>query len=104
MSKFDKPFDMATDKKCPSCGQWTTWNHQLTDRCTHCNELLDKRTVEDHQRFETQLKINDENSFFAPKPGDNPFMIAFRKTAWAVHFVYMSIVSFILWLLAWLAG
>ena len=31
---------MATQKKCPECGKWTNWNHQLTDKCEHCGELF----------------------------------------------------------------
>ncbi len=95
---------MTSEKKCPDCGQWTTWNHQLNDTCQHCGELLDKRRIQDLNSFENQQKTNDENSFFAIKPGDNSFMIFIRKTGWVINVIYVSIVSFMLWLLAWLAG
>lgn len=95
---------MATQKKCENCGQWTIWNHQLNDTCKHCGQLLDKRTITELQNYEEQEKKRDEISFFVPKPGENPFISGFRRAAWLVHVIYMAIVSFILWLIAGLAG
>jgi len=95
---------MPTQKKCPECNQWTSWNHQLTDKCEHCGELLDKRTINDLEYFEKQQKMNDENSFYTPKPGDNFIVLAVRKAAWIANVIYMAFVSFMLWLFTTLAG
>ncbi len=99
-----KSEQMATQKKCSECGQWTTWHHKLTDTCEHCGQLLDKRTINDLQYFENQQKLNDENSFSVPKPGDNFLMLALRRTVWIANVIYMATVSFFLWLFTTLAG
>ena len=95
---------MATKKKCPECNQWTSWNHQLTDKCEHCGELLDKRTISDLEYFEKQQKQNNENSFTVPKNDDNFLMLALRRTVWIANVIYMATVSFFLWLFTTLAG
>ena len=33
--------DMVSTKKCPFCQQWSEWDMQPDDRCTHCGKLLD---------------------------------------------------------------
>ena len=95
---------MSTQKKCPDCSQWTAWNHQLTDKCEHCGEVLDKRALNDLQRFEETERVNVENSFYEPKPGDNFLMLAVRKATWIANVIYMAIVSFFLWAFTTLAG
>jgi len=95
---------MSTHKKCPECNEWTSWNHQLTDKCEHCSELLDKRAINDIKLFEKQQKINEENSFYVPKPGDSFIVLAVRKAAWIANVIYVAMVSFMLWFFTTLAG
>jgi len=95
---------MASQKKCSECGQWSNWNHQPADQCEHCGGPLDKRAILELEVYHNQERKNDKNSFFAPKPGDSTFMMIIRRTTWFIHIIYMSIVSFILWFIAWAAG
>ena len=87
---------MASEKKCPQCGQWTFWNQQPTDSCSHCGQMLDPRTVAEKAAGEQKAEDDRANSFFTVKPTDRLPMIAVRKMAFVAHAIYAAIVWFFL--------
>lgn len=88
---------MINQKKCPHCGEWSHWQQQLTDRCEHCNELLEYRAVQEKAAWKKRLSDEKTADFFTPKETDGPFMLATRKIAFFFHLVF----SLIAWLFIW---
>jgi methionyl-tRNA synthetase len=98
---------MKGSKKCPHCGQWSVWSHAPTDRCEHCQRLLDpaafnrqqaqhKRKEEEKKRFTVDLiQIN---------PTDSTFAKFWKSIGLGFQLAFVGIISFILWLIALLAG
>ncbi|MFC6997550.1 hypothetical protein [Rufibacter roseus] len=98
---------MKSSKKCPHCGQWSSWNHDPADRCEHCQHLLDpdafarqqaqeERKEEESKRFTVDLiKIN---------PDDSSFTKLWKSIGLGFQLAFAAVVSFILWLIAVLAG
>ncbi len=83
---------MASEKKCPGCGQWTTWDLRPSDRCTHCGQVLDARTVAEQAASEEKAEEDRANSFFTVKPTDRLPMVAVRRVAFVAHAIYADIV------------
>lgn len=94
---FEHDFwSMKNEKKCPSCGQWTAWNKQLGDTCSHCGTLLQPLAVKESADRELREKVEVENDFFRIKESDSILMKAVRKSAWVAHVIYAAIVWFFL--------
>jgi hypothetical protein len=100
LSLAHQRFAMASEKKCPHCGQWTPWARQPSDPCAHCGEPLDPRTVAEKAAGEQKAEDDRANSFFTVKPTDRLPMIAVRKMAFVAHAIYAAIVWFFLVLFA----
>lgn len=98
---------MKASKKCPHCGQWSTWSKDVSDRCEHCQQLLDpaafdrqvaqqERKEEEKERFTVDLiQIKDE---------DPAFLKFIKRIGLGFQLAFVGIISFILWLIALLAG
>ncbi len=91
---------MSSEKKCPHCGQWTSWNQRPEDTCTHCGGVLDPRTVQQKEDRIARERKQVEDSFFTEKPDDNLPMKAVRKVAFVAHAIYAAIVWFFLMMFA----
>lgn len=95
---------MQTEKKCPSCGEWTFWEKKVDDRCSHCGALLDPhfhKHISDRMEKE---RVFRENDFFTIREDDNFFMILVRKTGWALHAVFAFITWAFLWFVTTFSG
>ncbi|GAA4304949.1 hypothetical protein GCM10023183_18680 [Nibribacter koreensis] len=98
---------MNATKKCPHCQQWSAWHHQVTDRCEHCHELLDPKA---HQRLLAQDEREEEESkkiniaLIEILPTDSAFTRFWKRIVQGFQLMFMAILSFILWLIALLAG
>lgn len=95
---------MKTEKKCPHCGEWTVWEKLPTDRCTHCNELLDAAALKEKEAREEKERIFKENDFFRVREDDGFLMIAVRKTGWVLHAIFAAITWAFLWFVTTFAG
>lgn len=87
---------MISEKKCPSCQQWTPWEKQLEDRCVHCDTLLQPLAVEEKAKRKEREEKVAEHDFFRIRPDDGLGMKAVRRTAWVGHLIYAAIVYFFL--------
>lgn len=88
------------EKKCESCNKWTPWNGNPSDRCIHCDALLDSRSLQEHEEWKTREEKYNESDFFKPKENDGPLMLATRKVAFFFHLVFGGIAWFFIWLFA----
>jgi len=98
---------MKSTRKCPHCGQWSTWNQDPADRCDHCGNVLDpdalarqhasdERKEEESQRFSVDfIKIDPDDPFF---------LRFFKKIGLGFQVLFVAIVTFIIWLIAFLAS
>lgn len=91
-------------KKCPHCGEWSSWNMNLTDRCEHCGQPLGGKDLKNQERREQEQLKNTEDWLFAIKKTDSPFVVSLKKIGNFFYTVFMAIISFILWLIAALPG
>ncbi|WP_210463636.1 TFIIB-type zinc ribbon-containing protein [Rufibacter roseolus] len=98
---------MSASKKCPHCGQWSGWHHNATDRCEHCQGLLDPGAF-DRQQAQVARQAEEKKHFTVEfiqiDPKDPPFTKFYKSIGLGFQIAFVSIVSFILWLLALLAG
>lgn len=97
---------MNASKKCPNCGQWSHWNQNPTDRCEHCQSILDPVAVASQQaRAKRQLeKGRFEIDFIEINPHDPWYTQFIKRIGLGFQIAFVSVVSFILWLIALLAG
>jgi hypothetical protein len=96
----------ANTKKCPHCGQWSTWNLHHEDRCTHCGELIDPqayqsvlRRAEEEHKQEKAPKV-----FIQIYPSDGTFTRLWKYAVLSGQMLFAAIISFFIWLGVALAG
>lgn len=95
---------MKTEKKCPSCGKWATWQKQASDCCAHCGELLDPVAQKAAEDRELQLRLEKENDFFRIRQTDNVPMKFVRRFAFILHAIFAAITWAFLWLVSSFSG
>jgi len=95
---------MKTEKKCRSCGAWTEWEKQATDRCTSCNELLDPVFLLEKTEREEKERIYIENDFLRIRETDGLGMRIIRRTASVLHVIFAAITWAFLWMVTTFSG
>ncbi|WPP51120.1 hypothetical protein [Catalinimonas niigatensis] len=95
---------MKGSKKCPNCNQWSEWNQDKTDRCEYCGALLAPEVVEREENREKRKKEQEDEWIFNIQPDDSPFKVFLKKIGKVGYVIFMAIVSFIVWLIAFLPG
>ncbi|WP_426060986.1 hypothetical protein [Hymenobacter sp. B1770] len=92
-------------KKCPNCHQWSIWQQSPNDRCEHCGELLDpqaQKSAVAREKLANQkmpsvvlMEIN---------PEDGPIKRFFKTIVRGGQLAFAAILSFIVWVVAVVAG
>ncbi|WP_192821770.1 hypothetical protein [Rufibacter sp. LB8] len=98
---------MNGTKKCPTCGQWSSWNQNPEDRCQHCQAPLDPAAVarkQDREDHAEQQKKQFTVDFIQLDPADPWHKQLYKRIGLGFQVAFVGIVSFILWLIALLAG
>jgi hypothetical protein len=94
-------------KKCPRCGQWSEWTGNPTDLCEHCGSILDEkgfiRQVKEEEE-EREEKKKFDITLIEIYPDDSKPVVFFKRIVQGFQIGFMAILSFILWLIALLAG
>ncbi len=98
------------ERKCLNCGEWNNTSYK---HCSKCGALLNPEVIAEkekalHAEESLREKLENENRFerwirkleASNKPGHKIFLAVAR----VVFNIYMGFISFILWLIAWLAG
>ncbi|GGK64705.1 hypothetical protein ACD591_01540 [Rufibacter glacialis] len=98
---------MKASKKCPHCGHWSAWNRQITDLCENCGQFLDPTALERQQAQEE--RIEEEKKRFTIdliqiNPDDSAFTKLWKGIGLGFQLAFVGIMSFLLWLIALLAG
>ncbi|WBO86386.1 hypothetical protein [Hymenobacter yonginensis] len=96
---------LMASKKCPHCGFWSPWQQQATDRCERCGLYLDAPRMRSEQKRQ-ELADKPLPSFMRLelKPDDGTVLRFFKHIVRGGQLVFGAIVSFLLWLVAMLAG
>ncbi|AMM51497.1 hypothetical protein TH61_10380 [Rufibacter sp. DG15C] len=98
---------MSDTKKCPHCQHWSAWHQQVTDRCAHCQSLLDPKAYQRLLDQDTRQEA-EKNQFnvvlIEILPTDSAFTKFWKRIVQGFQLTFMAILSFILWLIALLAG
>lgn len=98
---------MKASKKCPHCGHWSIWSHNPTDRCEHCQGLLDPNAFA-RQQAQQERKAEENERFtvdFIQIDPNDPFFLRFwKRIGLGFQLAFVAIVSFFLWLIAFLAA
>lgn len=91
---------MSSQKKCPSCGQWTTWNQRLDDKCEHCGAQLEKQRAEEVKHRQElagkPLTFNKRKI----EPGDSLGKALYKRIFNVTGAAYFAFLSFLIWLIA----
>lgn len=95
---------MKTEKKCPNCGAWVTWEKKPSDRCSNCGELLDSEAHKAVEKRAEKARIDFEKDFFRIRATDNILMKIVRKTAFVLHAMFAAITWAFLWFVSTFAG
>jgi predicted amidophosphoribosyltransferase len=92
------------EKKCPYCGEWSTWNQDLRDTCDHCGKILGGKDLEYQEKRQAQKQANEEQWIFYINESDNEFIKALKKTGNFFYVIYMAILTFMAWVIAFFPG
>ena len=92
--------DSVNTKKCPHCGQWSTWNLHYNDRCTHCGELLDPQAYKSalHHAEEERKAEKAPKVFIQTNPTDSTFTRLWKYAVLSGQVLFAAIISFFVWL------
>ncbi|QNP51690.1 hypothetical protein [Hymenobacter qilianensis] len=96
---------LLASKKCPHCQQWSAWQHNPTDRCEHCGELLDPRAHQSAiQRNELENQKTSSLILMEIKPEDKGLARFFKTIVRGGQLAFAAILSFIIWVVTVVAG
>ncbi len=94
-------------KKCPHCGEWSEYQDNIHEECYFCLKPLEPDTVKDYQNYEKKGKEYYEKlfePFFPIKPQDSWFIKGIKYIVNTIGLIYVSMVSFIIAVIALLPG
>ena len=102
-------FLMNTVRRCPACKKFSHSDGTPEAACEHCGAYLDPVEVQSKRKYEEEKRraeIKHEHPVFwiNVRPGDGALRGAFVRMIQGAQIVYMAIISFILWLVAIIAG
>ena len=95
---------MKSEKKCPHCGTWITWEKQAADQCGSCKQLLDSRAFEAKTEREEKEREFEENDFFRIREADGFLMRGVRRVGWVLHAIFALITWAFLWFVTTFSG
>ncbi|WP_139307946.1 hypothetical protein [Pontibacter flavimaris] len=98
---------MSASKKCPRCGQWSSWTQNPSDRCEHCQSILDPVAVASQQARQERKQEEEQRfnvRFIQISPDDSWFTKFYKRIGLGFQIAFASLVSLFLWLIALLAG
>lgn len=93
-------------KKCPECGEWSSWNVNIEDLCSHCNKPLSPVELKNQADLDELDRQNKNFSITVVqiKEDDNIIVVAVKRVIQAVQLSVMAIVSFVIWLVTVVVG
>ncbi len=94
---------MSVESKCVNCSKWSYSSGMIEDRCLHCGEYIDpQRFLNTNKKLTDQLIEKQSNKLFILE-NDNWITIMLKKTLFYLQISFISLVSFIIWLISLVA-
>jgi hypothetical protein len=91
--------NQSRKRRCPQCKGWTQGEAYF---CLHCRAVLDPDREDKKMQLVAQLKA--KRAAIANEAALPPSQRRLRRIGRVFETIYLAIVSFIAWLLFWLAG
>ena len=100
----DAAFDST--KKCPHCGQWSSWQQQTGDLCTHCGQPLDpQRLAGEAARREQEARPAAPGlTLIEINPEDGLLLSCLKYVVRGGQLAFAAILAFLVWLVTALAA
>jgi predicted amidophosphoribosyltransferase len=96
---------LLASKKCPFCHQWSTWQQRPDDRCEHCGNLLDPQAKKSATaRDELANQKMPSVILMEINPEDGPLKRFFKTIVRGGQLAFAAIMTFIMWVVAAVAG
>ncbi len=96
---------LFASKKCPFCLQWSIWQQLPDDRCEHCGNLLDPQAEKSAiAREELANQKMSSVILMEINPEDGPVKRFFKTIVRGGQLAFAAILSFIMWVVAAVAG
>ena len=94
---------MATNIiKCNLCGQWTAGDKYS---CVHCGEIIEEERIKETKVRHEKTSLSFDNIMLVKVYEDDHVIIKFFKKIFQVaQLIYIGILTFVLWLIAFLPG
>ena len=96
---------LISTKKCPACQQWSEWQLQPTDRCTHCGELLDPQA---HQQAQQAAASGPEPKspvrLIQINPEDGVILRALKWLVRGGQLLFIALLGLFVWIATALAA
>lgn len=84
-------------KNCSSCSQWTNWQQNAHDTCTHCGAILDERKIVEEIAWKQRDADYEKDNWLKPNESDGPVKAFFRRIGFVLHLVFGAIAWFFIW-------
>jgi predicted amidophosphoribosyltransferase len=100
---------LNTIHRCPACKKFSHTDGSPEALCEHCGSCLDPVALNSQHKYEDekrQAEVKHEHPVFwvNVKPEDNALRRTFVRLMQGGQLLYAAIVSFLLWLVAVIAG
>jgi predicted amidophosphoribosyltransferase len=89
---------LVSTKKCPFCQQWSEWQQQPSDRCTHCGKLLDPRAHDDAQRQAAAQHQRSSIKLLEIRPEDSGIRRFLKTIGRGGQLLFIAVMGFFIWL------
>jgi predicted amidophosphoribosyltransferase len=98
------PLPLAT-KKCPHCGQWTSWQQRPTDRCEHCGQELEPyRAASEQASQERADQAMPKIMLIEINPEDGAMLRFFKRVIQGGQLAFAGLVAFLVWVVTLVVG
>lgn len=94
-------------KKCPNCGKWSEYKDDFQEKCYFCLQPLEPESIEDFNHYQQKgIEYYQKlwEPFFPIKPKDFWLLKGIKYILNTLGLIYVSIVSFIIAVIALLPG
>ncbi len=94
-------------KKCPHCGRWADYKDDIYEDCYFCLQPLEPESIQEKQKYEQKGKEYYEKlvePFFPIHEKDGILVRGIKHFVNTIGLIYVSIVSFIIAVIALLPG
>jgi hypothetical protein len=89
-----------SQKKCPSCQQWSNWSQKLDDKCEHCGALLEGQRIAEIRQREKMVSRPMTFNKRKIEPGDSLGKAIYKRVFNVTGAAYFAFLSFMVWLIA----